>query len=30
MRMQLKRSPTLRHFYFDGLAPARRMLGRLT
>jgi CelD/BcsL family acetyltransferase involved in cellulose biosynthesis len=30
MRMQLKRSPTLRHFYFEGLAPARRMLGRLT
>ena len=30
MRMQLKRSPTLRRFYFEGLAPARRMLGRLT
>ena len=30
VRMQLKRSPTLRRFYFEGLAPARRMLGRLT
>jgi CelD/BcsL family acetyltransferase involved in cellulose biosynthesis len=30
LRMQLKRSPTLRRFYFEGLAPARRMLGRLT
>ena len=30
MRMQLKRSPALRRFYFEGLAPARRMLGRLT
>jgi len=29
-RMQLKRSPALRRFYFEGLAPARRMLGRLT
>ena len=30
LRMQLKRSPALRRFYFEGLAPARRMLGRLT
>jgi CelD/BcsL family acetyltransferase involved in cellulose biosynthesis len=30
VRMQLKRSPALRRFYFEGLAPARRMLGRLT
>ena len=29
-RKQLKRSPALRRFYFDGLAPARRLLGRLT
>lgn len=29
-RMRLKRSPALRRFYFEGLAPARRMLGRLT
>jgi len=29
-RKRLKRSDTLRHFYFDGLAPARRLLGRLT
>jgi CelD/BcsL family acetyltransferase involved in cellulose biosynthesis len=30
MRKQLKRSRTLRHFYFDGLAPARRALRRGT
>ena len=30
LRKQLKRSPTLRRFYFEGLAPARRLLGRLT
>lgn len=30
MRMQLKRSQSLRRFYFEGLAPARRMLGKLT
>jgi CelD/BcsL family acetyltransferase involved in cellulose biosynthesis len=28
MRKQLKRSPTLRRFYFEGLAPARRALRR--
>jgi CelD/BcsL family acetyltransferase involved in cellulose biosynthesis len=28
-RKLLKRSRALRHFYFDGLAPARRILGRL-
>jgi CelD/BcsL family acetyltransferase involved in cellulose biosynthesis len=28
-RKLLKRSPTLRRFYFEGLAPARRLLGRL-
>ncbi|MGH3080497.1 MAG: GNAT family N-acetyltransferase [Gaiellaceae bacterium] len=28
LRMQLKRSPALRRFYFEGLAPARRLLGR--
>jgi CelD/BcsL family acetyltransferase involved in cellulose biosynthesis len=28
-RMQLKRSPALRRFYFEGLAPARRLLGRV-
>lgn len=30
MRKQLKRSPTLRRFYFEGLAPARRALRRGT
>ncbi len=30
LRRRLKRSDALRHFYFDGLAPARRLLGRLT
>ena len=30
LRKTLKRSQALRHFYFDGLAPARRLLGRLT
>lgn len=29
LRKQLKRSPTLRRFYFEGLAPARRLLGRV-
>jgi CelD/BcsL family acetyltransferase involved in cellulose biosynthesis len=29
-RKQLKRSPALRRFYFEGLAPARRLLERLT
>lgn len=29
-RKLLKRSDTMRHFYFDGLAPARRLFGRLT
>ncbi|HEU6444883.1 MAG TPA: GNAT family N-acetyltransferase [Gaiellaceae bacterium] len=28
VRRRLKRSATLRRFYFDGLAPARRLLGR--
>ena len=28
-RKQLKRSHALRRFYFEGLAPARRLLGRL-
>jgi CelD/BcsL family acetyltransferase involved in cellulose biosynthesis len=28
LRRQLKQSPTLHHFYMDGLAPARRLLGR--
>lgn len=28
-RMRLKRSPALRRFYFEGLAPARRLLGRV-
>ncbi|HET9323354.1 MAG TPA: GNAT family N-acetyltransferase [Gaiellaceae bacterium] len=28
-RKRLKRSPALRRFYFEGLAPARRMLGRV-
>jgi CelD/BcsL family acetyltransferase involved in cellulose biosynthesis len=30
LRKQLKRSPALRRFYFEGLAPARRLFGRLT
>jgi CelD/BcsL family acetyltransferase involved in cellulose biosynthesis len=30
LRKRLKRSDALRHFYFDGLAPARRVLGRFT
>jgi CelD/BcsL family acetyltransferase involved in cellulose biosynthesis len=30
MRKQLKRSRALRHFYMDGLAPARRIIGRLS
>lgn len=30
VRKQLKRSPALRRFYFEGLAPARRLLGRHT
>ena len=30
LRKLLKRSDTMRHFYFEGLAPARRLLGRLT
>jgi CelD/BcsL family acetyltransferase involved in cellulose biosynthesis len=29
MRKRLKRSPALRRFYFEGLAPARRLLGRV-
>jgi CelD/BcsL family acetyltransferase involved in cellulose biosynthesis len=29
VRKQLKRSPALRRFYFEGLAPARRLLGRV-
>jgi CelD/BcsL family acetyltransferase involved in cellulose biosynthesis len=29
MRKRLKRSSTLRQFYIDGLAPARRAMGRL-
>jgi CelD/BcsL family acetyltransferase involved in cellulose biosynthesis len=29
IRMQLKRSPALRRFYFEGLAPARRFLARV-
>jgi CelD/BcsL family acetyltransferase involved in cellulose biosynthesis len=28
VRKQLKRSPALRRFYFESLAPARRLLGR--
>ncbi len=28
VRKRLKRSPALRRFYFEGLAPARRLLGR--
>jgi CelD/BcsL family acetyltransferase involved in cellulose biosynthesis len=30
LRRQLKQSRTLHHFYMDGLAPARRLLGRLS
>jgi CelD/BcsL family acetyltransferase involved in cellulose biosynthesis len=30
LRKRLKQSDALRSFYFDGLAPARRLLGRLT
>jgi CelD/BcsL family acetyltransferase involved in cellulose biosynthesis len=30
MRKRLKRSSALRQIYFEGLAPARRLLGRLT
>ena len=29
VRKRLKRSPAFRHFYFEGLAPARRLLGRV-
>ena len=29
VRKRLKRSPAVRRFYFEGLAPARRLLGRL-
>jgi CelD/BcsL family acetyltransferase involved in cellulose biosynthesis len=29
LRKRLKRSSALRRFYFDGLAPARRLLGRV-
>jgi CelD/BcsL family acetyltransferase involved in cellulose biosynthesis len=29
-RKQLKRSQALRHFYMEGLAPARRVIGRLS
>jgi CelD/BcsL family acetyltransferase involved in cellulose biosynthesis len=29
VRRRLKRSPAVRRFYFDGLAPARRLLGRV-
>ena len=29
VRKRLKRSPAFRRFYFEGLAPARRLLGRL-
>ena len=28
LRLRLKRSPTVRHLYFDGLAPLRRVLAR--
>ena len=28
LRLRLKRSPTLRHLYFEGLAPLRRVLAR--
>jgi CelD/BcsL family acetyltransferase involved in cellulose biosynthesis len=30
LRRKLKQSQTLHHFYMDGLAPARRFLGRLS
>jgi CelD/BcsL family acetyltransferase involved in cellulose biosynthesis len=30
LRRKLKQSKTLHHFYMDGLAPARRLLGRLS
>ena len=30
VRKYLKRSPALRRFYFDGLAPTRRLLARIT
>ncbi|HKF13879.1 MAG TPA: GNAT family N-acetyltransferase [Gaiellaceae bacterium] len=30
LRRQLKQSRALHHFYMDGLAPARRLLGRLS
>jgi CelD/BcsL family acetyltransferase involved in cellulose biosynthesis len=30
MRKQLKRSRALRHFYMEGLAPARRVIGRFS
>ena len=30
LRKQLKRSQALRHFYIDGLAPARRLIGRFS
>jgi CelD/BcsL family acetyltransferase involved in cellulose biosynthesis len=30
LRRQLKQSQTIHHFYMDGLAPARRLLGRLS
>jgi CelD/BcsL family acetyltransferase involved in cellulose biosynthesis len=29
VRKRLKRSPAVRRFYFEGLAPARRLLGRV-
>ena len=29
VRKRLKQSPTLRRFYFEGLAPARRLLGKV-
>ena len=29
LRKRLKRSPAVRRFYFEGLAPARRLLGRV-
>jgi CelD/BcsL family acetyltransferase involved in cellulose biosynthesis len=30
LREQLKRSDALRQFYFEGLAPARRLIARFT
>jgi CelD/BcsL family acetyltransferase involved in cellulose biosynthesis len=30
LRQQLKQSPALHHFYMDGLAPARKLLGRVS